>query len=518
VTASVKRIGYAAAGWKKGIDLRMNSKKIPMLSKSKYLAGLQCLLRLWHQCYNPDLAPPVPPAKQALFDTGHEVGLLATRLYSEGVLVEIDPRRHEQAVTKTLRAMEDPAVKAIFEASFSCDGVRVKVDILERLGNGKWSLTEVKSSTGVKNEYLPDVGVQYHVLRGADLEIERVTLLQLNNQYVYDGNQLDLKQLFTASDLTREAITGQAEVEERLEGFKEMLGRHHPPEIAPSRHCFNPYECEFFGHCRLVLPEHWVVELVGISRNKIEELASMGVRDIHDVPESFPLTEIQERIRRCVRFNEEYVSSQLEAELLAFEHPVHFLDFETLGLALPRYAGTRPYQSVPFQWSDHVLQEDGRIEHREYLCEEDKEPRGEFAETLLAALGQRGSIVTYTTYEEGIIKGLAEGLPQYREPLLETLGRVKDLHAIIRKHYYHPAFHGSFSLKSLVPALLPEMAYENLAIQEGQQAGLEYLRMIDPATSKEEKERIKAALLAYCGQDTLVMIKIRESLLKRFCS
>jgi hypothetical protein len=377
-----------------------------------------------------------------------------------------------------LRAMEDPMVKAIFEASFSCDGVRVKVDILERLGNGKWNLTEVKSSTGVKDEYLPDVGVQYNVLKGVGVDIKRVTLLHLNNQYVYDGNALNLEQLFTASDLTRETLACQWEVERKLQKFKDCLASPQPPEIAPSRHCFNPYECEFFGHCRLVLPEHWVVELVGISRNKIEELASMGVRDIHDVPESFPLTEIQERIRRCVRFNEEYVSSQLEAELLAFEHPVHFLDFETLGLALPRYAGTRPYQSVPFQWSDHVLQEDGRIEHREYLCEEDKEPRGEFAETLLAALGQRGSIVTYTTYEEGIIKGLAEGLPQYREPLLETLGRVKDLHAIIRKHYYHPAFHGSFSLKSLVPALLPEMAYENLAIQEGQAGGLEYLRIL----------------------------------------
>jgi hypothetical protein len=494
----------------------MNSEKIPMLSKSKYLAGLQCPLRLWHQCYNPHLAPPVPPAKQSLFDTGHEVGLLATRLYQGGVLVETDPRRHEEAVSDTLVSMEDPAVKAIFEASFSCDGVRVKVDILERLGNGKWNLTEVKSSTGVKNEYLPDVGVQYHVLKGVGVDIERVILLHLSNQYVYDGNQLDLKQLFTASDLTREAITGQAEVEERLEEFKEMLGRHHPPDIAPSRHCFSPYECEFFDHCRVGLPEHWVVELAGIGRNRLDELTAMGVRDIRDVPEPFPLTELQERIRRCVKYDEEYVSGELRVELEAVEYPVHFLDFETLGLAVPRYAGTRPYQSVPFQWSDHVLQEDGRIEHREYLCEEDKDPREEFVRTLLDALRTEGSIVTYTSYEEGIIKGLAEGLPQYREPLLETLGRVKDLYAIIRKHYYHPAFHGSFSLKSLVPALLPEMAYENLAIQEGQQAGLEYLRMIDPATSKEEKERIKAALLAYCGQDTLAMIKIREKLLSRF--
>jgi hypothetical protein len=163
-----------------------------------------------------------------------------------------------------------------------------------------------------------------------------------------------------------------------------------------------------------------------------------------------------------------------------------------------------------------MIDENGVLEHREYLCEEDKDPREEFTRTLLGTLGNRGSIVTYTNYEEGVIKKLAEDFPQYRDQLLATQSRVKDLHAIIRKNYYHQGFHGSFSLKDVVPALLPEMNYENLAIQEGQQAGLEYLRMIDPSTSTGEMERIKAALLAYSGQDTLTMVKIREVLLSRF--
>jgi len=264
------------------------------------------------------------------------------------------------------------------------------------------------------------------------------------------------------------------------------------------------------------MPEHWIMDLSGISERKLAELAAMGVRDIRDVPDSFPLSELQDRIRRCVKNNTEYCSGELRGELEQVVYPVHFLDFETLGFAVPRYAGTRPYQAVPFQWSDHVLHENGELEHREYLCQEDRDPREEFASSLLRALGKERSIVTYTTYEEGIIKGLAEWLPQYRDQLLATLGRVVDLYAIIRKNYYHPGFHGSFSLKSVVPVLLPEMNYENLAIQEGEQAGLEYLRMINPSTSAEERARIKAALLAYCGQDTLAMLKIREELLRRF--
>jgi predicted RecB family nuclease len=440
---------------------------------------------------------------------------LATRRYPEGILVETDPTRHEQAVRETAKAMGNPRVKAIYEASFSFADVRVKVDILARLNKHKWNLVEVKSSTKVKQEYLPDVGVQYHVLNGAGLEIERVMLLHLNNQYIYDGRELDLASLFESSDLTQEALDYQGELKGKLQGLKDMLGSPNPPEILPSRHCFNPNPCEFWEHCTENMPEHWVIGLGGIGQNKFEKLASMGIQDIRDVPDSFPLSENQDRIRRCLKNNEEYISSELKDELERVEYPVHFLDFETLGPGFPRYAGTGPYQSVPFQWSDHILLRNGRIDHREYFCEEDKDPREEFVRTLLAALGEGGSIVTYTTYEEGIIKGLAEGFPQYRDRLLATLDRVKDLHAIIRKNYYHPGFHGSFSLKSVVPALLPKMSYENLAIQEGQQAGLEYLRMIDPSTSAGDRERIKAALLAYCGQDTLTMVKIREQLLKR---
>jgi len=495
----------------------MNAREIPMLSKSKYLAGLQCPLRLWHQCFNPELASPISPAQQALFDTGHEVGKLATQLYPGGIVVETDPLRHDEAVEETLRALQDPSVNAIYEASFVYDDVRVKVDILARVGTDRWNLIEVKSSTRVKDEYLPDVGIQYHVVKGAGLTIDRVILVHINNEYVYDGCSLDVAQLFTPTDVTHEALIYQEEIPGTLHGLKEMLGGAYQPEVSPSRHCNNPYTCEFRDHCRRMLPEHWIMELAGIGQNRLAELTSMGINDIRSVPESFPLSEIQDRIRRCVIGNVEYVSRDLKGELESVEYPVHFLDFETFGRAVPRYPGTRPYQTIPFQWSDHILHENGRLEHVEYLCDEDKDPREEVARTLLEVLGSTGSIVTYTTYEEGIIRGLAEHLPQYRDDLLATLGRVTDLHAIIKRHYYHPGFHGSFSLKSVLPALLPAMDYRSLAIQEGQQASLEYLRMIDHATPSGEKERIKKVLVDYCAHDTLAMVKLREELLRRRC-
>jgi predicted RecB family nuclease len=494
----------------------MTGKKNPMLSKSRFLAGLQCPLRLWYECYNPELASETSAAQQASFDMGHEVGQLATQLYPGGIFIEDDHFHHEEAVQNTLEAMGNPNIPAIYEAGFIYDGVRIRVDILERVGKGEWNLIEVKASTRPKDIHLPDVAVQYHVLKGSGLDVNQVFLMHLNNQYVYDGINLELEKLFSHTAMTRKALIYQEQLlPSLLIDLNSMLSEPEAPEMDPGRLCKNPYECAFRGHCTQDTPEHWVMNLPGINQKKLNELAAMGIDDIRDIPVSFPLSAIQKRIWSCVVKNCEYISPHLKKELLDVEYPVHFLDFETIGLAVPRYAGTRSYQTIPFQWSDHILYKNGTVEHREYLCQEDNDPRRELTQTLLHVLGSKGSIVTYTNYEEGIIKGLADEFQEYREKLLALLGRIRDLHKIISKNYYHPKFYGSFSIKSVLPALVPEMNYQNLEIQEGQIACLKYLRMIDSSTSAEEKEKIKGHLLSYCGYDTLAMMEIREVLLKK---
>jgi hypothetical protein len=486
-----------------------------MLSKSRFLAGLQCHLRLWQQCYNPERAGEVSPVQQALFDAGHEVGQLATELYPGGVRIEEDHLHHKEAVRATATLMQDENVSAIYEAAFLEDGVRVRVDILKRTGRGKWNLIEVKSSASVKDVYVPDVAVQHHVLKSSGLGVNRVGILHINSGYVYDGRRLDLGQLFRFSDLTGEARRLEAGMPGRIQELHGMLAEELPPKITPSRHCWSPYLCEFWEYCTKGMPEYWVMNLSGISQRRLHELAAVGIEDIRKIPESFPLTALQSRVRRCVVTGREYVAPELDDELKRVDYPIHFLDFETLGPAIPRYAGTRPYQTIPFQWSDHILYAGGTLRHREYLSFADKDPREEFARTLLEALGEKGTIFIYTTYEEGIIKGLAEDLPSNRGRLLALLDRFKDLHAAIRRYYYHPEFHRSFSLKAVLPALLPEMGYETLAIQEGSMASLAYLRMLDPLTPAEEREKIRGDLLAYCGHDTLAMVRIREELFSR---
>jgi predicted RecB family nuclease len=446
---------------------------------------------------------------------GHEVGLLATKLYPDGLYVAEDYLHHPEAQKTTESAISNPDVPAIFEGAFAFNDVRIRVDILQRLENDRWNLIEVKSSTSAKEVYVVDAAIQYYVLNGAGIALDRAGILHLNNQYVYDGAQLDLQQLFHFTDLTAEIGQKQFTIALQLENLKSVISSDSPPSISPSRHCLTPYKCEFWEHCTRDKPDFWVMGLAGITNRKFLDLAEIGVETIDSIPENFPLTALQEQIRQCVTSNREFISPDLRSELLDVEYPIHFLDFETIAPAVPRYAATRPYETVPFQWSDHILFEDGHVKHREYLCMEDRDPRAEFTETLLEALGDEGTIFTYTGYEKVIVRGLARFLPQLEESLLSLTPRFKDLYAIIRRHYYNPLFHGSFSLKYVLPALVPSMSYEKLSIQEGSLASLEYMRMIDLATPAGEKERIRKDLLEYCGVDTLGMVMIRDELLKQ---
>ena len=486
-----------------------------MLSKSRFIAGLQCPLRLWYQCYHSELATKPAASQQALFDTGHEVGRLATSLYTNGVRIQESYRHHVKAQESTRNAMSNTNVAAIYEAAFTYNRIRIRVDILERKDATSWKLIEVKSSTSVKDVYKPDLGIQYYILKGLGMEISCAGILHINNAYVYDGNQLDLNQLFYFSDLTEETVNRQEEIISQIKKLQNILSWETPPDIHPSKHCINPYQCEFWEYCTSDMPEYWVMDLSGMTQDKFEQLVALGVEDISEIPDEFPLSALQQRIKKCVADGREFIAPELKNELMDVEYPVHFLDFETFASAIPRYSNTRPYQTIPFQWSNHILLENGRIQHEEYLCIEDKDPQREFADTLLDTLGRAGTIFIYTTYEKRIIHHLADQFPDLRNQLFDLINRFKDLHALIRKHYYHPEFYGSFSLKAVLPVMVPSMNHGNLAIQEGSIASLEYLRMLDPGTSADEKAKIKQDLLTYCGYDTLAMVKIRDELLER---
>lgn len=487
--------------------------RIPLLSKSRFGAGLQCHKRLYLECYHRDLMEPLGPGRKALLDAGIRVGLVARNRWP-GLWIEEDHFHHDQAVERTARALRDPSVAALHEAAFTFEGIRVRVDILARGDRGGWDLIEVKSSASVKEEYLPDVGIQLHVVEGCGVAVRRAGLLHINNRYVYPGGPYDLERLFVWRDQTDAARELGPRIVESLAAMREPLRASAPPDIQPGVQCDRPYRCPFHTHCHADGPEHPIGDLPRAGARLLDALRALRIKDIRDIPDEFDgLSELQQRVRECVRTGTVFADPELRQRLGSLAYPIHFLDFETCNPALPLYPGTRPFQQVPFQWSDHAISKSGPVTHAEFLQDAKADPRLPLAEALSDSLADAGTIVVYSGFEERIIRSLAEEFPQLAPQLLPLVEeRMVDLLELIRRHFYHPEFRGSFSIKDVLPALVPGVGYKDLSIRDGGQAGAAYVEMVDPATPPARREEIRKALRAYCRRDTEAMVMLFQTL------
>jgi hypothetical protein len=285
------------------------------------------------------------------------------------------------------------------------------------------------------------------------------------------------------------------------------------PAVGPSPHCRKPYLCPFWEHCTSDVPDHWIMQLPRLSVKAFKDLRERHIEDIREIPEGTGLTSPQELIRSSVASNQPWISSGLKSTLLNTEDTIYFLDFETFNPAVPIYKGTRPYERVPFQWSCHTKRGEEALYHAEFLANGLEDPRRAFAESLIAQLRDSGPIVVYSGFELGVIRDLEILYPDLGDDLRVISAHIWDLLDVIRKNYYHPDFHGSYSIKSVVPALIPELAYKDLDIQSGDGASSAFQKIASsPHLDPLERERIESELKEYCARDTLAMVKILEYL------
>jgi hypothetical protein len=487
--------------------------QIPLLSKSRYMAGLQCVKRLYIESYDADFATPSGPGREALFAAGTTAGMLAQQLYPGGVLVDEDYRHHREATTRTKALLRDATIGALYEAAFVEDDIRIRADILVRSNGAAWNLVEVKSSTSVKDQYIDDVAVQLHVLAHAGVRVNRASIAYINTQYVYEGGPHVVRQLFTVEDVTDLARSRLTEVPVRLAEMRAALATDIEPSIDIGAHCTKPYGCQFIAYCRRNEPEWPIDELPGIRSTRVDELRAAGYRSLATLPGSIALNPMQQRVRDAVQSQQPWVSDDLTLALDNLTYPAHFIDFETVGPWLPRWVGTRPYQTLPFQWSDHTLHEDGALEHAEFLADGTDDPRWAFATSLIERLQDTGTLVVYTGYERQQLTALRDGLLELAPELNKVLSIPQfDLHQVLRSGYYHPGFLGSFSLKAVLPVMVPELAYTDLAIQHGDVASLQFQKLLDDDLDDATRSQISADLLAYCERDSLAMVRIVEAL------
>jgi predicted RecB family nuclease len=483
------------------------------LSKSRFVSGVICLKRLYWQVYEPELAAEPDESTQAIFDQGHEVGRLAQKLCPGGIEVEGSQEDLDQAIRQTKELMANREIPAIFEATFEEGGVLVRVDILQRQRD-RWRLIEVKSSTDLKDYHLYDLCIQKRVVSRCGVELSSACIMHLNRDYVYPGGEYDIRQLFRIRMLNAQVAALQPQIGKRVAEEFRILDQPNAPEIAPGDHCRDPFECEFLDRCIHPVPGDHVLHLPRISAKRVEELESMGITSILQVPDDFPLNERQRRACTSVQQGKPWFSEDLPMVLDSLKFPLYFMDFETVYPAIPRYPGMRPFDQLPFQWSVHFQEKpEAELRHHEFLATTNAEPRREFIEKLCSVLGSTGSIVVYNEgFESQRLADLAGWVPGFRTRIKKIQARLWDLWPIIRNHVYYPAFGGSFSLKAVLPALIPKMTYAGMDVADGIQAGVAWEKLVRGGLDATPKDRLGKALLAYCGQDTLAMARLVEFL------
>ena len=476
------------------------------LSKSRYTTGLQCHKLLWWRVHEP-AAPELKPDRelQARFDQGTQVGVAARTHVPGGVLIDLpyDQMREKAAAT---RAALEAGARVIYEASFFADRVFVAVDILERCGDGV-GMIEVKSTTRVKDEHLPDVAIQAHVLQASGLQVRRAEVMHLNRACVHP----DLSNLFVRDDVTAEVEDLMPGLPARIAEQLEMLAGP-LPDVPIGPHCASPHPCPFMARCWPALPEHHVSTLYHAGQ-QAAKLEGLGYTTIDQLPPELTPHPIADRQRRAVQSGRMIVEGDLARALKAFEPPLAFLDFETVQPAIPVWNGCRPYDQIPAQFSCHRVAEDSSIVHHDWLAEGPGDPRPELAARLVEACRGARTVVAYNMgFERRGIELLAAAAPEHRRELAEIASRLADPWPVLREHVYHPGFGGSFSLKAVLPALVPELSYQGLEVAGGIVASLELARlMFDGADlAPGEQERLRSALRDYCALDTRGLVALLE--------
>jgi hypothetical protein len=482
------------------------------LSKSQYIKALQCHKALWLQKNKPELKDTTDKQTESLFAQGDSVGELAKELFPDGEEIVFNPSDFSIMIEKT-KALIAEGKEVIYEATFREKGIFAMADILVKNGDA-WDIYEVKSSTQVKEYHLDDASIQWYALSSA-IKLNRAFIVHINNSYEKHG-ALDIDALFTLADVTELVKERQETIEPNLKTIQKTL-KEPMPTIDIGEHCSNPHHCEFYEHCWSHIPYPSIFNLYRMSGDEKFKLYQNGILHYHDIPKEMPLSVTQDLQVSTSKTQTPHIDKAIiDAFLKTISYPINFFDFETFSNAIPRFDGQKPYMQMPFQYSLHILHEDGRLEHKEFLADEHSDPREALIQQMLQDITPTGTILAYNqSFEISVINRLAEFKPQFSKELLALNERFVDLIVPFRQRgYYHPSFNGSFSLKSVLPALFPddeELDYKKLDIQDGGMA-MDTFGNLHLLKDEGQREKIREHLLAYCKLDTLAMVRILEKL------
>jgi hypothetical protein len=473
------------------------------ISKSSFIAGLTCHRKLWQLLWNRESAAPPSGMDQLKMQFGVRFGEVAHCLYPDAVVIEVDRTKLDRAEEDTQKAIEAGST-VICEATFRHEQCRVLSDVVEKQSDGSWHLIEVKSSTEVQDEHIPDLAFQKWVMEQCGCPVSKCSVVFADKTGIWPDRQ----SIFQYEDVTDRVDEAVKLVPEQV---APMLKIANSKDARPAfRECISKecHECEFKKTvCWTEISEPTIYDV--IDKRKIPALEAENIFYVREIPKDFALYKGDRGHVDCMQSKSVNIDkAAIRGKLEKLRCPIYFLDFESVQVAVPLFDGNHSWEKLPFQYSLHVLAEDGGLRHVEYLHEEDSDPSLPVAEQLLKDIGATGSIVVYhKTMESGVLTRLAKIFPQHAEAFNSMNERIWDLEKIFLKDYRHWRFGSRSSIKVVLPTLIPDLSYETEEISDGGYASLAWIQFLE-SDDKDERQEIADALRSYCKLDTLAMVEL----------
>lgn len=482
------------------------------LSKSNYCSAVQCNKILWLDEKKHSVATDT--SNKSVLANGIRVGELARGLFGE--YTNVENNNDKSIMILETEELLEQKTRIITEASFAFEKNFASVDILKNEEDGI-EIYEVKSTTSVKDIYLDDISYQVYILKNLGYNVKSANIVYLNNKYIRYG-ELELDKLFVIEDVTEIAFSKQEEVQNKIDEINEYLKQKDEPEDCIGMQCFqNNYDCAYWQYCSRNLPEKNVFNIDRLQTKKKVELFQVDKVSFADILPMLTTDRFKQQVNAELTDEVTIKKDEIREFLKQIKYPIYFLDFEGYEIPIPEYDGSWAYEQIPFQYSIHIIENEGaEVKHEEFIAENGKDPRRIIAEKLVEIIPENASIVVYNlSYEKTRMREFGELFEDLKARFDKMQEQIIDLITPFRSRWYYcKEMNGSSSIKQVLPALFPnepELDYHNLpVVHNGTEASETYLDL--PNYSKEEQEEIKKGMLMYCGLDTYALVKVWEKL------
>lgn len=487
-----------------------------LLSKSDYMLYLKHPAWLWYKKYEKNKLPEVSEADQALFDAGNVFERYAEELFPKGMHLGFSSfDEYTSLADRTARAIHD-GEKTIYQGRFEAEGLTFICDVLQVIDGKLVDLTEIKATTKVKPEHIYDLAFQVAILEKCGYEVRDIFVAHVDNEYVRDGD-IDPKKIAKISDVSKKVKDKQQETLENIASALEVANSPHCPDPSPihaKMGSFSEWLSIYKQH--IAIEDGSIFELGGLNAKQLGFFEEQSITKLLDIPNDFELKPKQILQLESAKLDKPIIHPEPIKQFLdGLEYPLYFLDYETMGAVVPFFDGHQPYKQYPFQYSLHIVDSpDAEARHVDYLHTKNADPIEPLSSRLREHIGDKGSVVTWNMgFEKGCNDQMGKLLPDYEEFYADLNGRIVDLGLPFAKGWYtHKDFRTSWSIKNILPVLVPELNHKNLEIQDGTAAQRTWMHTVLDEQNQDDKDQIMNNLIEYCKLDTLAMVEIWRAL------